>query len=122
MTPIELKRLLEGVRSGAVPADTASEAILAALRASPIDDLGFARVDVHRELRQGFPEVILGVGKTPSQIAAIAERLAARGQALLVTRATPEAFAAVSEVVPGATYHREARAITLRQGEIPAGR
>ena len=122
MTPIELKRLLDGVRSGDVPADTASEAILAALRASPIEDLGFARVDVHRELRQGFPEVILGVGKTPSQIAAIAERIAARGQALLVTRATPEAFAAVSEVVPGATYHREARAITLRQGDISPGR
>jgi NCAIR mutase (PurE)-related protein len=121
MTPTELTRLLEGVRSGTVDAAAASRQILGALRASPLEDLGFARVDTHRELRQGFPEVILGVGKTPAQIAAIAERIAANGQALLVTRATPDAFAAVSEVVPGATYHAEARAITLRQGDIARG-
>ena len=63
-----------------------------ALRVAPFEDLGFARVDTHRELRQGFPEVILGLGKTPAQIAAIAERIVARGQSLLVTRATTEAL------------------------------
>jgi NCAIR mutase (PurE)-related protein len=122
MTPTELRRLLEAVRGGEVAADAASDTILDALRASPIDDLGFARIDLHRELRQGFPEVILGVGKTPAQIAAIAERLAGRGQALLVTRATPEAFEAVRAVVPGVTFHEQARAITLRQGDTPPGR
>jgi NCAIR mutase (PurE)-related protein len=86
------------------------------------DDLGFARVDLDRERRQGFPEVILGLGKTPAQIAAIAERLVARGQALLVTRATREAFDAVQAVVPAAAFHEAARAITLPQGDIPRGK
>ena len=90
--------------------------ILDALRAAPFDDLGFARVDTHRHLRQGFPEVILGVGKTPAQIAAIAERIVAGRASLLVTRATPEAFDAVRDVVPDAAYHGEARAITLAAG------
>ena len=92
------------------------------MRAAPFEDLGFARVDTHRALRQGFPEVILGLGKTPAQIAAIAERIVARGQALLVTRAQPEAYDAVRALVPAATYHAEARAITLAQGDIPRGR
>ena len=86
------------------------------------DDLGFARVDIDRERRNGFPEVILGVGKTPAQVAAIAERLVAHGQALLVTRTTLEAYEAVKGVVPGATFHETARAITLKQGNIPAGK
>ena len=84
--------------------------------------MGFARVDTHRELRQGFPEVILGLGKTPAQITAIAERIVAHGQALLVTRAEPEAYEAVSARLPNATYHSVARAITLAQGEVPAGK
>jgi NCAIR mutase (PurE)-related protein len=88
----------------------------------PFDDLGFARVDLDRERRQGFPEAILGVGKTPAQIAAIAERLVARGQALLVTRATREAFDAVKRAVPDATFHETARAITLKQGNIAPGK
>jgi NCAIR mutase (PurE)-related protein len=79
-------------------------------------------VDIHRHVRQGFPEVILGVGKTPAQVAAIASRIVARGQALLVTRARPEMVDAVLAVVPGATHHPDARLITLKQGEIPPGR
>ena len=121
MTTSELQQLLDNVKSGALAPSAASERILAMMRVAPFEDLGFARVDTHRELRQGFPEVILGLGKTPAQIAAIAERIVARGQALLVTRAQPEAYEAVRAVVPGATYHVEARAITLAQGEVPAG-
>ena len=121
MNSLELQKLLESVRTGRVDPAAASEQIAAAMRAAPFEDLGFARVDTHRELRQGFPEVILGIGKTPSQIAAIASRIVARGQALLVTRAEPEAYEAVRVVVPAATYHAEARAITLAQGEIPRG-
>jgi hypothetical protein len=86
------------------------------------EDLGFARVDIDRERRNGFPEVILGIGKTPAQIAAIAKRLVARGQALLVTRASPDAFDAVRAVIPNAIFHEEARAITLKQGDIPPGK
>jgi NCAIR mutase (PurE)-related protein len=94
---------------------------MAALRTAPFEDLGFARIDTHREIRTGFPEVILGLGKSPAQIAAIAERIVSRGQALLVTRAQPEAYDAVRVVVPNAVYHNEARAITLSQGDTPAG-
>ena len=122
MNPSELQRLIEGVRAGNVEPGQASDQILAALRAAPFEDLGFARVDTHREWRQGFPEVVLGIGKTPAQIAAIAERIVARGQTLLVTRAEPDAYEAVRAVVPGAIYHEHRSAITLKQGEIPPGR
>jgi NCAIR mutase (PurE)-related protein len=121
MTTSELQQLLDDVKSGALDPSAASGRILAMLRTAPFEDLGFARVDTHRELRRGFPEVILGLGKTPAQIAAIAERIVARGQALLVTRARPEAYEAVRTVVPAAVYHAEARAITLAQGNVPAG-
>jgi NCAIR mutase (PurE)-related protein len=122
MTDSELQQLLASVKAGSVAPDDAWTRIAGAMRAAPFDDLGFARVDTHRERRQGFPEVILGIGKTPAQIAAIAERLARHGQALLVTRATPEAFDAVRLVVADAVYHPEARTITSRRGDIPAGR
>jgi NCAIR mutase (PurE)-related protein len=121
MTVSELRQLLDRVREGALDPAAASDRILTAMRAAPFEDLGFARVDHHRELRQGFPEVILGVGKSPAQIAAIAGRIVERGHALLVTRAQPEAFEAVRVVVPAAEYHVEARAITLKQGEIARG-
>jgi NCAIR mutase (PurE)-related protein len=121
MTHLELQQLLDHVKSGSLDPSAASERIMAALRTAPFEDLGFARIDTHREIRTGFPEVILGLGKTPAQIAAIAERIVSRGQALLVTRAQPEAYDAVRAVVPAAVYHPEARAITLAQGDVPAG-
>ena len=122
MNSSELQDLLDRVRRGDLDPSTASTRILSALRAVPFEDLGFARVDTHRELRQGFPEVILGIGKTPSQIAAIAEKIVAAGQALLVTRADVEAYDAVRARVPGVTYHATARAITLAQGDVPTGK
>lgn len=122
MNASELRHLLERVRDRALDPAAASERILDALREAPYEDLGFARIDHHRELRQGFPEVILGIGKTPAQIAAIAERIVTRGCPLLVTRAQPEVFEAVRAVVPEARYHDDARAITLRQGDIQPGR
>jgi NCAIR mutase (PurE)-related protein len=122
MNESELQRLLGDVRSGTIEPSAAAGRILQALRAAPVEDLGFARVDTHRTVRQGFPEVILGLGKTPAQIAQIAARIAAHGQTLLVTRAQPEAYEAVRQVLPAATYHAEARAITLVRGEIPAGK
>jgi pyridinium-3,5-biscarboxylic acid mononucleotide synthase len=122
MTDLELHQLLERVRAGTVDPTAATGRIMTALRTAPFEDIGFARVDTHRALRQGFPEVILGVGKTPAQIAAIAARIVERGQALLVTRAQPEAYDAVLARIPDATYHADARAITLRQGDIPRGR
>ena len=122
MTIEELRRLLEAVRAGSLNPEAAERQVLDALRQAPFEDLGFARVDHHRELRQGFPEVILGLGKSPDQIAAIASRIVARGRPLLVTRATPEAFEAVQRLVPAATYHAQARVVTLEQGEVARGK
>ena len=117
----DLQRLLDDVKCGAIETRHASERILQALRAAPFEDLGFARVDTHRAVRQGFPEVILGLGKTPAQITAIAERIVARGQTLLVTRASRDAFDAVRTMAPAAEYHEHARVITLRQSAPPTG-
>src|ERR1044071_6613875 len=121
MTSLELQRLLDAVRDGTVDSADAAGRIASAMRAAPFEDLGFARVDTHRELRQGFPEVILGLGKTPAPIAAIAARIVARGPPLLVTRAHPDAFEAVRAIAPAVTYHSEARAIPLAEGEVPRG-
>ena len=122
MTSLEIQKLLDAVRAGTVDSAAAAERIAMALQQAPFEDLGFARVDTHRELRQGFPEVILGLGKTPTQIAAIASRIIERGQPLLVTRAGPDAFEAVRQAAPSATYHEQARAITLVQGDICRGK
>src|SRR5881628_1203823 len=107
MTSLDLQRLLDSVRDGTVDPAAAAERIAAAMLQAPFEDLGFARVDTHRELRQGFPEVILGLGKTPAQIAGIASRIVARRRPLLVTRAQPDAFEAVRAVAPAAIYHAE---------------
>ena len=121
MTEQELRALLEEVRAGKTGTNDAVKRVLDTISAAPFDDLGFARVDTHRHLRQGFPEVILGIGKTPAQIAAIAGRIDARGHTLLVTRATREAYEAVRAAVPDAEYREEARAIVARRHDISAG-
>jgi NCAIR mutase (PurE)-related protein len=121
MSPDELRVLLDQVVSGERSSAEAHETVLAALRAEPLSDLGFARVDHHRATRQGFPEVVLGLGKTPDQIAAIAATIVERGQPLLVTRADRAAWAAVEARIPEARYHDAARAITLRR-EVPRGK
>jgi NCAIR mutase (PurE)-related protein len=92
-----------------------------ALRARPFEDLGFARIDHHRSIRQGFPEVILGVGKTPAQIATIAAGIVGRGSTLLVTRASAEAFEAVRDKVPAAIYHADAGIIAFQQQDVTPG-
>lgn len=112
--------MLEAVRDGALPADDAHRRLLATLREQPFEDLGFARVDHHRAIRQGFPEVVLGLGKTADQIAKIAREIVSRDHALLVTRADEAAWTAVKALVPEAEYHPLARAITVSR-EMPAG-
>jgi NCAIR mutase (PurE)-related protein len=122
MTSLELQKLLDAVKAGTVDSASAAERIASAMRAAPFEDLGFARIDTHREVRQGFPEVILGLGKTPAQIASIASRIISRSRPLLVTRAQPDAFDAVREVAPTAKYHADARAITVACGEVERGK
>jgi len=91
------------------------------LRHLPFEDLGFARIDHHRQLRRGFPEVIFCPGKTTEQVIRIFESLAARGNNVLATRAEPEVFEALSATgkFPGARYEELARAIVLEQSELP---
>src|SRR3954454_8018674 len=113
-----LHDLLEQVAAGALNVDAAHERLVEALRARPFEDLGFARVDHHRSVRQGFPEVVLGLGKTPAQIAAISAEIVARGSTLLVTRATAGAYEAVRRQLPAATYYPDAAVITLRQQDV----
>jgi NCAIR mutase (PurE)-related protein len=117
----QLQDLLDQVARGDVDTKTALDQLIQAFSASPYEDLGFARVDHHRAIRQGFPEVILGLGKTPAQIAAIAAEIVARGSTLLVTRASEAAFDAVRLAVPRATYYADAAIIALRQQDVSAG-
>ena len=109
MTPEETSLLLQRFKSGEVD----EAAVLNAFRAAPIDDLGFAQVDAHRSLRQGFPEVIFGAGKTPEQVATIAAKVMEREDRVLVTRADAAHAVAVAAKLPEARYHESARCITV---------
>jgi len=111
--------LLEQVRDGRTAPERALEQVVAALKNQPFADLGFAKVDHHRAIRQGFPEVVLGLGKTPAQVAAIAAQIVGRGHPLLVTRADEAAWRAVQAVVPGAEFHETARCVTLKGPVAP---
>jgi pyridinium-3,5-biscarboxylic acid mononucleotide synthase len=117
-----LRQILEQVSRGDLPASEAERRLTDYLRELPYEDLGFARVDHHRALRQGFPEVILGTGKTPAHIAAIAARIVSRGHSLLVTRTDETAYEAVRAEVPAAVFHEVARSITLQQKDISPGK
>jgi len=118
----QLRALLDEVGSGRVSPESAHERLLQYLRQKPYEDLGFARVDHARNTNQGFPEVVFGQGKTPAQVSAIAARLVAAGQSVLVTRTNAEAFQAVSTELPDAHYHELARCITVDLKTTPLGR
>src|ERR1044071_3412274 len=114
----ELQDLFDQVARGELDPDRARERVIDTLRERPFEDLGFARIDHHRSVRQGFPEVILGLGKTPAQIAEIAERIVQRGSTLLITRASDAAYQAVRSRVPGATYYSDAAIIAFQQQDV----
>lgn len=104
-----MSQLLLKVKSGEI----AVEQAIAKLSILPYEDLGFVKIDHHRALRRGFPEVVFGQGKTCEQVAAIVERLAANADKVLVTRVAQECFAVVQKRVPEAIYHPVPRAITI---------
>src|SRR5438477_6728859 len=104
-----LRELLEEVRAGNVPVNDALEA----LRALPFEDLGFAKLDHHRALRNGFPEVIYCPGKATEHLLAILEGLTARSPKVLASRATPEVAAVVQRAFPRAVYHELARMLVV---------
>jgi pyridinium-3,5-biscarboxylic acid mononucleotide synthase len=106
-----IRKLFDEVRAGRLTPDDA----VARLRHLPFEDLGFAKVDHHRALRAGMPEVILGEGKTPTQVAAIFSSLAKHGGNILATRANEKQFAAVRKKIRRAEYRELARAIVLQR-------
>jgi pyridinium-3,5-biscarboxylic acid mononucleotide synthase len=101
VNPEQLRALLAQVAAG----DLAPETALQQIRSLPYEDLGFARIDNHRAVRTGLPEVILCSGKTPDQVVQIAEHMVGRGVPVLGTRCAPDTWAAVEAAVPGARYH-----------------
>ena len=113
MTPERLRALLAEVAAGAVPVDEAERR----LAWNPVEELPFASVDHHRALRQGFPEVVFGQGKTPGQVVAIAQRIAARGDGFLATRLAPETADALAAALPGIELNRLGRTAWLAPAE-----
>src|SRR5258707_7626237 len=109
MNSDSIRKLFDEVRRGKVSPDDA----VARLRHLPFEDLGFAKVDHHRALRAGMPEVIFGQRKTPAQVAAIFAKLAKHGGNVLATRADKKQYAAVKKKVRAAEYRELARAIVL---------
>ena len=110
-----VESLLREVAAGTIAGDAAVDRLAVA----PIEQLPFATIDHHRALRQGYPEVILGQGKTTEQIVAIAERIAARGDGFLVTRASDGALAALREVFPPLDVNALGRCAHLAPAEPP---
>jgi NCAIR mutase (PurE)-related protein len=110
-----LQKLLEDIHQQRVTPEEG----MAILRHMPYEDLGFAQVDHHRGLRQGFPEVVFCQGKTVEQVCQIVQRIEASGSDVLATRAHPEMFAAVQALFPEAVYHPQARTIVIRTSLRP---
>lgn len=110
----DIRNILEGVSDGTVSIDEA----LLKLKMKPFEDIGYAKVDMHRKLRQGAAEVIYGAGKTPEQIIGIADAMLKNGQkTILITRLSAEAAEIVSAAHP-LQYHQDARCGVI--GEVPA--
>jgi len=112
-----IARILRGVREGSVSVEDAAER----LAILPYAEMGFARLDLHRGLRRGFPEVVLCEGKDAADTARIVERLASDGGKVLATRADEETCRLVRERVPGAVYHPRSRTITVGEMDSEEG-
>lgn len=114
MTAAEARTLLRRFKSGRATL----EDVLQAMQATPVVDLGFAQVDTHRALRQGFPEVIFGAGKTPRQVTEIARRLLEHNGRVLVTRIESAHARAMRRAFPAARHHETARCLTLERSPL----
>lgn len=106
-----LKQLLVNVHKGETGVDEALEKLVDL----PYKELGYAKIDNHREIRTGYPEVIFGQGKTPEQVRGIVEFLLTKESNILVTRVTPEMYDEVKSLFSDAEYHKTARCITIRK-------
>lgn len=114
MDPHTIKQLLENVRSGSISVDNAVER----LKKLPFDDLGYAKIDYHRCIRQGVPEVIFCQGKTIDQITGIIERIIQFHTNILATRATREIYENILNISASAIYHEQARIIVINPQPI----
>lgn len=114
MDVTRMSEILEKFRDGEMSLDGA----LDKLKDLPYEDLEFAKIDHHRLIRQGFPEVVFSEGKTVGQVAEIVARLTKCNRNVLASRATREMFEAVKKVVPIAQYHELARMIVVRQEAV----
>ena len=115
----DIRTLLEGVRDGGVTVDAA----VAALGRAPFDDIGFAKIDRHRALRQGAAEVVFGAGKTPEQVCAIVRRMREDGtKTVLATRLRPEASAALFAVDPCVDFDPLSRLAVVGEKPEPDGK
>ncbi|MCH8871096.1 MAG: nickel pincer cofactor biosynthesis protein LarB [Chloroflexi bacterium] len=114
MDESRLRTLLKDFKDNGLSEDE----VITRLRGLPFEDLGFAKVDHHRAIRQGFPEVIFGEGKTPEQVASIGEALLKQSDRLLVTRASRDAYDAVVDKAPDARYDDIARTIVVDRRDV----
>src|SRR5437870_206611 len=111
MTEEEIRTILERYKAGT----TSLVDALRRLRALPFEDLGFANVDHHRTIRQGFPEVVFGMGKTVDQVGKIVESMYKYNHNILVTRTTPAHFERVKQIASEAEFYDNARAIVIHK-------
>src|SRR5262249_37132009 len=117
MTEEKIRQILNDFKCGSLPESDALEQ----LRMLPFEDLGFANVDHHRSLRQGFPEVIFGAGKSSEQVAKIVRSMTRNQHNILVTRATEDQYRGIREVAPEAEFHAVARTIVIQKDETIRG-
>jgi pyridinium-3,5-biscarboxylic acid mononucleotide synthase len=115
MNPEALLELLMALHRG----KTTPQEVMDRLAHMPYEDLEFAKIDHHRELRTGMPEVIYGAGKSDAQVAEIFERMARMGSNVIATRVSPSAAEAVLARIPAVTHHAVARMLVLRQQDRP---
>src|SRR6185436_20249768 len=109
MTEEQIRKILEEHKAGGL----SSAEALHRLQGLPFEDLGFANIDHHRSLRQGFPEVIFGQGKTVDQVARIVDSMNKHNHNILITRSSPAHFERVRQIAPNAEFHEGARAIVI---------
>jgi len=110
-----LRSLLESVKSGQIGIEEA----LTELKKLPFEDIGFAKVDHHRNIRNGYPEVIYCQGKTVEQIKAIAKRLMEKNNNIMATRASREVFEGIKEITDDVVYYETARIVVVKKKDIP---
>lgn len=114
MIPEEIKKILQDVKDGNSSVDSAMDK----LRDLPFEDIGFAKIDHHRELRTGYPEVILCSGKTTEQVVTIISTMYTKGNNILATRASEEIYHVISKQFPEAIYNEAAKTIVIKRKDI----